>query len=258
MSTSVQVPQFPAKFSLKPTFNITTFSETQFVMDAANAAFKAEQNSKYGVYAKYAIMALLFLIGFFSNGGFFLGLILAILAFVVLTGVTTFLNYLRKKAYDKMNQAQWDHTLDTAYKVSEVINGKGYGFGDWTFFCYNSNGCVYGDMRQGDICGLSKENIKEVMIEHVHLGSTSVGKSESNTKGSISGSSIHWGSGFSTNSGKYKGKTVTTSIENTTNHYEWRLDILSNFMEYPKISLLFADDKEGEAAAKSIYAVLKP
>ncbi len=44
----------------------------------------------------------------------------------------------------------------------------------------------------------------------------------------------------------------------TTDHYEWRLDVMTNFIEYPKLSLVFPDSQDGEASAKTIYAVLKP
>jgi hypothetical protein len=41
-------------------------------------------------------------------------------------------------------------------------------------------------------------------------------------------------------------------------HYEWRLDILTDFLEYPKLSFKFADNTKGEDEAKIIYGILKP
>ena len=94
----------------------------------------------------------------------------------------------------------------------------------------------------------AKENIKDVLLEHVHLGTSTTGSAI--TTGGMVRNLL-----FDFHYIQYSDTDIDTD---SIQHYEWRLDILTDFLEFPKLSFKFADNTKGEDEAKIIYGILKP
>jgi hypothetical protein len=148
------------------------------------------------------------------------------------------------------------YAKEIAKTITQAIGGYYYIFWDGQMFFYNDQLCIYADAGNGGLTGYNKASIKKVNIEHVHLGSTTVSKSNTTGIGFNRGS-------FNSNgydSGRYRGTSTnfssTTTTANTQTHYEWKLDILTNFLEEPHITIVFPDTKDGEDTAKRACALL--
>lgn len=89
-------------------------------------------------------------------------------------------------------------------------------------------------------------NLLETRIDHVQIGSTTV----THTKSSGSGIGIGIGGGLAVGFGGGRGKSKGV----TTNHYEWRLDLLNDFDPLPSMTFVFPDNAEDRA--KVAYATL--
>jgi len=120
--------------------------------------------------------------------------------------------------------------------------------GGWCFLFYSKLGCVCVDLISGNMVLYAKDNIKDVLLEHVDLGNTTVGSS--NTSGDMYNNVF-----FNFHYKQYSDTDIETD---SFKHYEWRLDILTDFLEFPKLSFRFPDNSKGEDEAKIIYGILKP
>ncbi len=94
------------------------------------------------------------------------------------------------KAYNQLFELKWDHALKVTDKFQNVLGGRAYTFFDGTILFYSDKVCAFSDVETGQVAGFGKNNIKEVMLEHVHLGSTTVGTAVTKTKGTITASLI--------------------------------------------------------------------
>jgi hypothetical protein len=129
------------------------------------------------------------------------------------------------------------------------LNGfRSFEFDNWGFLFYSNLGCACIDLYSGEMVLYAKENIKDVLLEHVHLGTTTTGSAY--TSGGMDRGII-----FDFHYTQYSDTSINTD---SIQHYEWRLDILTDFLEYPKLSFRFADNSKGEDEAKIIYGILKP
>ncbi|GBU27400.1 hypothetical protein R84B8_00930 [Treponema sp. R8-4-B8] len=132
---------------------------------------------------------------------------------------------------------------------TKYLNGfRAFEFDNWGFLFYSKLGCTCIDLKSGEMVLYSKENIKDVLLEHVHLGTTTTGSAY--TSGGMDRGII-----FDFHYTQYSDTSVDTD---SIQHYEWRLDILTDFLEFPKLSFRFADNSKGEDEAKIIYGILKP
>jgi len=164
--------------------------------------------------------------------------------FYLLGSIVTFIfGKIEKSAVNKYFDGRWEYGIKIAEAVSITYGMNYYSFYNGEVFLYSPEMCMLIWVEDGKAIVYKKENIKETNLEHVHLGSSSTSTSKH------SGSSYAWTNSYAT----YKGKTSTTT--STVDHYEWRLDVFSNIMEYPKITLTFSESEED--AAKKIYAILK-
>lgn len=121
-------------------------------------------------------------------------------------------------------------------------------FDNWGFLFYSKLGCACIDLNSGEMVLYAKENIKDVLLEHVHLGTTTIGSAH--TSGGMDRGII-----FDFHYTQYSDTSIDTD---SIQYYEWRLDILTDFLEFPKLSFKFADNSRGEDEAKIIYGILKP
>lgn len=163
------------------------------------------------------------------------------------------IGYLIRKVYEMLQlnpikskyvKKRYEHSLLVAKQLVEHFGGYYYAFGDGYFFLYNQDMCLYVNAESGEWVGFNSGSIKGVALEHVHLGSTTTSTTRS------SGSAIAWSSSF----GTYMGSSTTVS--ETKSHYEWRFDVFTSFMDYPNLTVVFPDNKEGEDFAKKARAIL--
>jgi len=119
---------------------------------------------------------------------------------------------------------------------------RAFGFDNWGFLFYSKLGCACIDLKSGQMVLYAKENIKDVLLEHIHLGSTTTGAS-------ITSGTINRGIIFDF---RYTQHSTTNIGTSSIQHYEWRLDILTDFIEFPKLSFRFAENSNGEDEAKII------
>lgn len=194
--------------------------------------------SRIVMYTAFAIaLAMYFASGLFN--GICYGIIFYLLGSVVTFVFGRISNSARNKYFDE----RWNYGLKMAEAVAGAFGMNYYSFYNGEVFLYSPEMCMLNWVEDGKTIVYRRDNIKEVTLEHVHLGSTSTSTSKH------SGSAYAWTNSYAT----YKGKTSTTT--STVNQYEWRLDVFSNVMEYPKITLVFNENEEN--AAKQIYAIVK-
>jgi hypothetical protein len=148
---------------------------------------------------------------------------------------------------------RWNYAGELAKKIISIIGGYYYIFPDAQMFFFNDKLCIYADTSEGGLTAYNKESIKKVNIEHVNMGSTTVSTSNTTGIGFNSGSIDRY-------SLDYRGRSVdfstTKTNSNTQTHYEWKLDILTSFMDTPHITMVFPDNKDGEETAKRACALL--
>jgi len=125
---------------------------------------------------------------------------------------------------------------------------RGFEFDNWGFLFYSNLGCVCIELNSGEMVLYGKENIKDVLLEHVQLGTSTSGSSTSY-------GDMYRGLIFNFHYTQYSDSIIDTD---SIQHYEWRLDILTDYIEFPKLSFRFEDNSIGEDEAKIIYGILKP
>lgn len=250
-------PAFPVKLDIYKYIETKNFRETS-EGQKANADWTAASDRatlvKRGIWVLTGLTFIVF--NFLTSAGLFTSFFYALLVYVIGIIPNKILRSMENKAADKFFEAKWNHTLHLTDEIlNKYLGGRAYSFYDGRVLFYSDKNCVYSDCDTGETVAYDKSNIKEVMLEHVHLGSTTTGTSTSKTKGSINESLL---SSSNFRMFNQKSTTTTTSVSNTKDHYEWRLDIMTSFIEHPKLSLIFPDSKEGEEAVKTIYAILRP
>jgi hypothetical protein len=122
---------------------------------------------------------------------------------------------------------------------------------------FGNKGCALVNIESGRTILYGKDNVKNVLLEHKNIGSTTFGSSYSN--GGIEKDSefiFHVHRNISIAGGSHSDTYENIEHESERiEHYEWHLDILTDFMEYPKLSVVFSDDSEGVEEAKIIYGL---
>jgi hypothetical protein len=122
---------------------------------------------------------------------------------------------------------------------------------------FSNEGCALVSVESGRIILYGKNNIKNVLLEHKHIGSSSYGSSYS--YGGMDKESeliFHVHRNISIAGGSHSDTYEEIEHENESiEHYEWHLDILTDFMEYPKLSFIFDDNSKGVEEAKVIYGI---
>lgn len=116
---------------------------------------------------------------------------------------------------------------------------------------YGDDGLVYFNTHNSILVAYNKSNIKDVLRERVHLGASTNSQVSSYT--STYAYDDYIGSGVRASS-----NTSTSGYSNTTDYYEWHLDIFTDFVDYPKVSLVLNDSPSTEDSIGKIYAILKP
>ena len=112
---------------------------------------------------------------------------------------------------------------------------------------YSGQRLVYYDVNEALLVAYKKENIKEVHRERLHTGASTSGNANSIGAGKAIG-----------DTGLTIGGGTTKINSNTTNLYEWHFDVLTDFISYPKVSLVLEDSPNVEDFIGQAYAILKP
>lgn len=112
---------------------------------------------------------------------------------------------------------------------------------------YSDQQFAYFDLNDGTLVAYNNGDIKEVSRERLHTGSYTQSNSSSVGMATTIG-----------DTGVAVGNAQTSSSANTTDNYEWHFDILTNFIDYPKVSLVLADEPSVEDFIGKAYAILKP
>ena len=116
---------------------------------------------------------------------------------------------------------------------------------------YSEDGLIYFNTHDSTLVAYNKSNIKDVTRERIHLGSSTNSQISSYT--STYAYDDYIGTGVRAGS-----NTSSSGYSQTTDYYEWHLDIFTNFIDYPKISLVLNDTPSVENSIGQIYAILKP
>lgn len=116
---------------------------------------------------------------------------------------------------------------------------------------YGDDGFIYFRTQDSMLVAYNKSNIKDVTRERVHLGAST--NSRTNSYTSTYAYDDYMSSGVRASS-----NTSVSEYSNTTNYYEWHLDIFTDFIDYPKVSLVLDDSPSTEDVIGKIYAILKP
>lgn len=164
--------------------------------------------------------------------------------------------FTRKGLVAKHFTQEYDAAVDRYYNYwdqlasfvgGKILPGWRYNRFDLIYIIYSNDGVLYMNVNNDLLVGYKKSNIKEVTRERLHIGSHTTGDTTGvGVAGSRSGSSIGVG----------VGKARTNS--DTTDYYEWHFDIMSDFMGYPKMSLVVSDTPNHENMINEMYAILKP
>jgi len=123
---------------------------------------------------------------------------------------------------------------------------------------FGNEGCTLVNIESGRMILYGKENIKNVLLEHKHLGASTSGYSHSSGGMDSDGQLFfHVHRNLSIGGSVHNDTYENSEHESETiEHYEWHLDILTDFMEYPNLSFVIDDnDLESVKEAKVIYGI---
>jgi len=208
---------------------------------------KAEIENKQKIYKWVSISCLIAGICFMAFGG--LLLLIASFMFRKKGGLSQKLTVELNAAHNDLMLTWYEHTdmfIQPLAKKLMVDQWKSYRIGRRCLI-YGNQGCVYFDVDKELLVAYHKDNIKEVSRERVHTGAQT-----SSTSNSVGLATAVGKSGLSV------GGAQTATQANTTDYYEWHFDILTDFISYPKISLILSDSKSVEDFIGQAYAILKP
>lgn len=237
----------PAFMPMKETFNKNPFIDTSEGSYLINMVSSRE---RIATLIKYATIVLTVIFAIYNYLSVSSGKILqAVVAAAIMYGIGSLAKYLYTRFMispikEKYSKKRAEYAWEIGNEMMNFYGGFLWDFGNGYFFLFNPDLCLYVDTERGEWVGYDKPSIKEVQPNHVHIGSSTVSKTSS------SGVGIAW-----TNSvGSYHGSSTTHS--ETTSHYEWRLDILTGFVHYANLTLVFPDNHDGEDYVKKVKALL--
>ena len=244
---SAQELNLPAYMPLEKVFGVEAFAESKKGKNLLETVAAREKIANL-INVATIILALGFaILNYFSvNNG---RILQAVVSGGLLYGVGSLARYLYTRLMISPVQSSYfkqrsDYANQLGEEMMNHFGGYLYRFGNGYFFLFNQDFCIYVDSEYGEWVGYDHNSINDVNLEHVHIGSSTVSKTSS------SGVGVAWTS----NVGTYHGSSTTHS--ESTSHYEWRLDVFTKFINYPKLTLVFPDNRDGEDYAKNAKAIL--
>lgn len=243
---------FPLRINLYDFAEFPRFADS----DGGKEAIKNHKTSiRNGNIAKLVVWAVLVIVvlWLFNTGHPFWAILVAI---IFGGGALGFTNFSFKASADaKLQQDISQHCGAIAqYMVDNYFNKATYFYYFTNGLIYNNNMCAYFSTDSGDFVVYDKTNIKDVTRERVHVGTHTTSSATTTGKSMNTLETTLGLNPFETR----RHTSSTNIISHSKEIYEWHLDIFSNFMEYPKISLVLPDDKFSEDEIGKAYGVLKP
>jgi hypothetical protein len=234
--------------NIKESFNLTPFQETRKGQTLINQWLNNVKISKWIKYIGYGISGFIAIIYFFDKPGFW-QILWSAVAFAIAMLPFYFVYKIYQKSVVAITQSRYYKGRDGYNtKVTDALrnyfNAYSYEFGNATCFIFNENFCMFVNTNEGGWIGYHANNIKSVDLTQVNIGSTTL------TETSHSGTAIAWTNSFAT----YQGSSSSTS--HTTNHFEYKLDVYSDFVDMPNITVVFPDNADGQEYAKKAKALL--
>lgn len=208
----------------------------------------AESQTLFNWIKRGCIVAGIFMLGSL----FFFAIILFIIAYILRKNgkQAIKLNQKVNQAHDAFMNVWWNHTDIFIHSLADkLMNNE-----QWNSFrtgkkgiLYSNNTFIYYEADTGLLVAYDKKNIKEVSRERLHVGANTTGNSGTT------------GVGYTfKDTGVTIGGAQTSSHSNTQNIYEWHFDVMTDFITYPKVSLVLNDTPNVEDFIGKAYAILKP
>jgi hypothetical protein len=249
------LPAIPARlnlFSFGHGFGIIPFSDTQegkVALEEYKVSIEKEKKVRQYLWGGLALIVLILFLFFYHFLAIFIGFFGGILCFTLCA------KPIGVNASAILNRAINTHCQWVVKKlVDSCFHSVHYFYYRTDALIYNNNMCAYLSTKSGELVIYNKSNIKEVSRERVHLRSETTGSATTTGRSTNTVSTAFGVNPFNTR--KHKN---TTQVNTTTKEfYEWHLDILADFFEHPKISLVLPDGKFAEDEIGKAYAVLKP
>lgn len=251
--------QVPNKWSLTNFTGLPSFDGTEDGKTEKELLTKAEEEYnkqlKYCKIGKWVCIVFGFL---FIEQAIWLSIILWIVAFGLRQN--GFITKIFTNRYNEANQRYQNYLKKLVEHTAQKFFGNQYRWAsfDNKYMIYNPEGMVFVNAIEDLIVAYKKGDIKEIIRDRIHTGSHS----------HTSGTTIGGGTAASNVvSGFLGGKHLNTtgvgiakesSETDTTDFYEWHFDVMTDFMSYPKVSLILPDNHNNENIINEMYAVLKP
>ncbi len=190
--------------------------------------------------------------GVFTISTLFLSIIFFIIAYTLRENgkKSNELHQKVNQAHDALMNVWWKHTDIFIHPLADkLMNNE-----QWNSFrtekkglLYSNNTFIYYEADTGLLVAYNKKNIKEVSRERLHVGANTTGNSGTT------------GIGYTfKDTGVTLGGAQTNSHSSTQNIYEWHFDVMTDFITYPKVSLVLKDTPNIEDFIGKAYAILKP
>jgi hypothetical protein len=247
-----ELPGFPDKVNLYDFAEFPRFADSDGGRESIERHKKSIRNGNIAKLVVWVVLVVAVLILFSINHPFW-AILVAFLGGSFAFGLTKY--SVRSNADAKLQQDISKHCGAIAeYLVENHFKDATYFYYFTDALIYSNNMCAYFSTDTGDFVMYNKSNIKDVSRERVHVGTqttttaTTTGKSEKTLANSLGLDP------FRTRRHKSTTKFSTSSRE----IYEWHLDILTDFMAHPKISMVLPDEKWAEDEVGKAYGILKP
>jgi len=249
----IRLPEFPCKANLYDFTKFLPFADSDEGKEAFERHRKTIKNTNTFKIVVWAILVAVVLILFLTNHPFF-GILVVVFGGSAAVGLT--IDSSSMVADARLNQ---DIAKYCGRVAEDVMKNSFKGAASYFYYrtdalIYNDVMCAYLSIDKGDFIVYSKSNIKDVIRERVHVGtqSTTVGTTTGKSRKTFANMA-----GFSP-FGTREHKITTTFSTSTREIYEWHFDIFTDFMPYPRVSIILPDGKWAENETGKAYGILKP
>jgi len=237
------LPEFPVKLNL---FDFTTIKPFSSTLEGEKTLRFFKYKKVFGYIASGIVWILLAVAVFFvfTSGHYIYGIIIAFFGSFFAFTICKPIIKISKDCIKLLDKTFAHHQTIVEELVDMYFKNTAYFSFNSETLIYNNNLCAYLSTERNELVIYKKQNIKEVIRERVRLGSTTTTYATGTLRADP----------FTT-------RNFTSSAQYSTNVkelYEWHFYILTDFLPYPKISMVLPDTKFVEDEVAKAYAVLKP
>ena len=248
-----ELEKFPFKVNLYDFAEFPRFADSVNGKVAIENHKKSIKNGKIFNLILWAILVVVVIVLFNTNHPIW-AIIVAFFGGSVAIGITMG-NGSKAIADTRLQQVISQHCGSIAqYLVENYFKDAAYFYYFTDALIFSNSMCAYFSTDTGEFVAYSKNNIKDVSRERVHVGTqttstaTTMGKSERTFANSLGLDPF----------GTRKHKSTTSIDSHSREIYEWHFDIFTDFMEHPKISMVLPDEQSSEDEIGKAYGILKP